>query len=67
MRLSMLTKTLDTGQDPIRKLVQRIRRDIAAAYLEAHGVAPDKNAVIESVQGKGYRLNPTKVEVAVVR
>ena len=67
MRLSTLTKTLDTGQDPVRKLVERIRKDIAASYLEAHGVAPDKNAVIESVQGKGYRLNPTKVEVAVVR
>ena len=67
IRLSTLTKTLDTEQDPVRKLVQRIRRAIAAAYLESHGVEPDSNAVIESVHGKGYRLNPTKVEVAVVR
>jgi DNA-binding response OmpR family regulator len=64
--LSSLTRSLHSEQDQVRKIVQRLRHEIAAAYLEARGAAPDPDAVIESVLGTGYRLNVAKVEVAVV-
>jgi len=65
--LSALARTLHSLHDPVRKQVQRIRNDITAVYVDAYGVEPDKNAVIESVRGRGYRLNRTKLEVSIVK
>jgi hypothetical protein len=47
-----------TGDVAGRKAISRLREKINGGYRELYGSLLDLNAVIENVQGKGYRLNP---------
>ena len=60
---SSLARALGIDDDYLRKTVERIRARICKAACERLGVAPQPDAVIESRQWDGYRLNPLKVEV----
>jgi 7-cyano-7-deazaguanine synthase in queuosine biosynthesis len=52
-----------TGEVAGRKAVSRLRKKIDGEYHELYGSRLDADAIIQNVQGKGYRLNP---EVRVV-
>lgn len=41
-----------------RKVISRLRMKVSKEYHELYGGTPDQNAVVESVHGKGYRINP---------
>jgi hypothetical protein len=41
-----------------RKAISRLRRKISGEYQELYGTL-DQHAVVESVRGKGYRINPS--------
>ncbi len=62
--LQKLADTLDIDQDYLRKLVERLRKRINSVFMKQLGVAPSPEAIIESQQWKGYRLNPSKVDIA---
>jgi DNA-binding response OmpR family regulator len=47
------------GDQNGRKAISRLRRKIDREHLELYGSALGLEAVIETVQGKGYRLNPS--------
>jgi Queuosine biosynthesis protein QueC len=47
-----------TGDVAGRKAISRLREKINGEYRELYGSLLDLDAVIENVQGKGYRLNP---------
>ena len=47
------------GDQNGRKAISRLRHKIDREHLELYGSAPGLEAVIETVQGKGYRLNPS--------
>ena len=42
-----------------RKVISRLRKKISKEYQELYGGTPDQDAVVESVHGKGYRINPS--------
>jgi len=47
-----------TGGDAGRKAVSRVRKKIGDEYRQLYGGQLGLDAVIEKVQGRGYRLNP---------
>ena len=47
-----------TGDDAGRKAVSRVRKKIGDEYQQLYGGQLGLDAVIEKVQGRGYRLNP---------
>ena len=47
------------GDQNGRKAISRLRHKIDREHLELYGSAPGLEAVIETVKGKGYRLNPS--------
>jgi len=47
------------GDQNGRKAISRLRHKIDREHLELYGSAPGPGAVIETVQGTGYRLNPS--------
>ena len=51
-----------TDAAALRQAITRIRMDLREGFVLLYGTEPDKNAVIENVRGKGYRINP-KVRV----
>gem|GEM_PF-6601137 len=64
LALQKLADALDVDQDYLRKLVERLRKRVALTFMKQLGVAPSPEAIIESQQWKGYRLNPSKVDIA---
>jgi hypothetical protein len=65
--LQKVADALDVDQDYVRKIVERVRKRIAAEFEKRLGFAPSPGALIESQQWKGYRLNPDKVDIADVK
>ena len=65
--LQKVADALDVDQDYVRKIVERVRKRIAAEFEKRLGFAPSPGALIESKQWKGYRLNPDKVDIADVK
>jgi len=47
-----------TGDTAGRQAVSRVRKKISAEYQQLYGSPLGLDAVIENVQGRGYRLNP---------
>ena len=47
-----------TGDVSGRKTISRVRKKISDEYGKLYGSPLGLDAVIENVQGKGYRLNP---------
>ena len=47
------------GDQNGRKAISRLRHKIDREHLELYGSAPGLEVVIETVKGKGYRLNPS--------
>ncbi len=52
-----------TAETAIRQYVRRIRAQVAADYYAATRIRLEKDALIESVPGAGYRLNARKTVV----
>lgn len=53
-----LAERLDVDEDTLRQTIRRIRRRLATDFQAKMGVALDDADVIETVDGRGYRLNP---------
>jgi hypothetical protein len=51
-------RTSSPNEEATRKAIWRIREKLSKENQELYGSSLSQDAVIESVQGKGYRLNP---------
>ena len=54
-----------TGEVAGRKAISRLRNKINKEYQQLYGSTLDADAIIENVRGKGYRLNPSVLVVAL--
>ncbi len=60
---SQLADTLRIEEGTLRITVMRMRDRIARAVHARYGISLPSNAIIQSHQGDGYRLNPDRVQV----
>jgi hypothetical protein len=62
-----LLKLLDIkDEETLRKRVHRCREQISKLVIDAGREPPDVNAVIESNNWHGYRLNPDAVQIVAL-
>jgi hypothetical protein len=51
-------KTSSPDEEATRQAISRLRKKLSKEHQELYGSSLSQDAVIESVQGKGYRINP---------
>lgn len=54
--LSNLLGLEDSGA--VRSMLRRMRKKLSAEFERKYGLTLSKDAVVENVHGKGYRINP---------
>jgi 7-cyano-7-deazaguanine synthase in queuosine biosynthesis len=62
----VLAKELKVDEAVVRNAIKRIRKQIREEYFKLHDEALALNDVIENIHGKGYRLNPRKVQLVAL-
>jgi DNA-binding winged helix-turn-helix (wHTH) protein len=49
--------------ESLRRRIERFRRKVGALATAAGDRAPALDEIVETVQGRGYRLNPDRVRI----
>lgn len=63
LKAEKLADDLDSNETALRRLIARIREQLAAEFKQRLGLVLDIDDVIENARWKGYRLNPKLIQV----